>query len=158
MQRTRWGWIVGLALIGCGDSDADGGTDGGSGGSAPVSCASDPWSCPDGQTCWANADAKSFACLNSGNGAVGTECLSIAGSPACKEDLFCLQLQGQSAGTCTEYCDPTDPAHACPDSRQCLSVQLAGSLLHACQPPAGEGGGGNGGGPGSGGAGGSGGG
>ncbi|NUO49972.1 MAG: hypothetical protein HOV80_14045 [Polyangiaceae bacterium] len=158
MRRRHWGWVIGLAVIGCGDSDADDSGTGGSGGSAPASCVSDPWSCPDGQTCWVNSDQKSFACLNSGPGAVGTECSSIAASPACQDDLICLQLQGQAKGACTEYCDPMDPAHACPENRQCLAVQLAGSLLHACAPPAGEGGGGGGtgggGGPGTGGAGG----
>jgi hypothetical protein len=157
MRRRLWLLFGGIGLIGCGDSDATGGSGGSGGGEAPASCVSDPWSCPDGQTCWPNTDAKTFACLNSGPGDVGSQCLSVAGSPACKDDLFCLQLQGQSAGTCTEYCDAMDPSHACPDNRQCLSVQLAGSLLHACAPPAGEGGaGGNGsgGGPGTGGAGG----
>ncbi len=148
-MRGLWLLLGGICLIACGD---DGEGTGGSGGSEPESCVSDPWSCPAGQTCWANTDQQTFSCLNSGPGDVGDECLSVAGSPGCKDDLFCLQLVGQTSGTCTEFCDAKDPSHTCPDNRQCLPVQLAGSLLHACAPPEGSGAGGSGAG-GSGGAG-----
>jgi hypothetical protein len=133
-----------LSLFACGDDEPSG--TGGGGGGTP-SCIDDPWSCPDGQTCWVSQDQQSFSCLNAGPGAVGAQCQNIAGTPTCAQDLICLQLQASSQGSCTEYCDPADPAHACPGNRQCLLIQLIGSQFHACEPPAsGMGGGGAGGG------------
>lgn len=130
-----------VSLFACGDDDPAGT---GGGGGASASCIEEPWSCPDGQTCWVNQDQQGFSCLNSGPGAVGAECQNVAGTPTCDDGLTCLQIQGQAMGACTEFCDPTDPARACPDNRPCLLIQIIGSQFHACEPPTpmGTGGGG----------------
>lgn len=147
-SKLAWTGCV-VFLLACGDDSASTTGNPGSGG-GETSCLDDVWSCPAGQTCWADATGKSFACLNSGAAASGEACQSIAGMPTCAEDLICLQLQTTTPGTCIEYCDPGDPAHACPDMRPCVQVQLASSKFYACQPAAAEGGGGAGGGPGGG--------
>jgi hypothetical protein len=134
-------------LLACGDdTSGTGGAGGNGGGSGTESCVSDPFSCPDGQTCWIGADQETFECLNSGQGQIGDECQNFVGQPTCTDDLVCLQLQGSTTGTCTPYCDPEDPAHGCPDDAPCVMVQLGDDIFRACQPPEGEGGGGAGGG------------
>lgn len=141
-SKTAW-TLLACSLVACGD-DATG--TGGGGGSATQGCIEEPWGCPDGQTCWVNADQSDFACLNSGPGKLGDDCQNVAGTPTCEDDLACLQLQGQAMGKCTEYCDPQDPARACPDNRQCELIQIIGKQFHACDPPSGAGAGGSGGG------------
>ncbi len=149
-----------LTMVACGDDSASGGAGGGAaggagagGGASPSGCTADPFACPAGQTCWIDENQMTFSCLNSGPGDPGDSCVNIAGQPTCGDGHACLQLAGASNGVCTPYCDPEDPAHACPDNAECLSVELAGALFRVCEP-AGMGGGGMGGGGGAGGSGG----
>lgn len=146
------------SLLACGDDTSGTGGNGGGGGNAPAgSCLEDPFGCPMGQTCWIGADQTTFECLNSGTGQLGDTCQNFVGQPTCTDGLTCLQLQGAASGSCTQYCDPEDPAHACPEGVQCLTVQLGDDTFHACEPPEPVGGSGGGGGEvgGAGGAGGS---
>lgn len=111
--------MVGAA--GCGSNEPGGA---GGGGGAPAGCNADPWGCAAGQTCAIANQGKSFACLNSGAGKVGASCQSIIDQPQCGDGLLCFQVPGAAAGVCSPFCDPSDPAHACPDSAACVSVQF----------------------------------
>src|SRR5262249_53740269 len=99
----------------------------------------------------------SFACLNAGPGAVGDECQPLFDSPSCGVGLLCVQLQGMTNGVCSPYCDPTDPAHACPSGVQCLPIGFQSPTgvvqTQVCKTEPGTGGGGAGGGAGTGGSG-----
>jgi hypothetical protein len=145
-----WIWMAALALAlgaAC-DSDDTRGDDG------PNTCNTDPWSCPSGQTCWPDMQGD-FMCLNSGPGAAGDSCQLVLNQPTCSDGLLCFMLAGQTQGVCTQYCDPTNPEHACPDSAPCrnLILQSSEATFQACEPPQGTGGGGGAGGAGTGGAG-----
>src|SRR5262249_18384397 len=90
-------------------------------------------------------------CLNSGKGKIGDPCALILGMPDCGDGLVCLMAPGAPMGQCTPYCDPTNPAHACPNMESCIEVILVGTNLtfEACKPE-GSGAGGMGGGGGGG--------
>jgi hypothetical protein len=133
--------VAGLA-VGCSDdeSTSNGGT------TPPVPCNEDPWQCADGQTCWIDAEGAAFSCRNSATAGVGDECVNYLGQPTCGDDLGCYQVQGQSSGVCSAYCDPEDPAHGCPASAPCRTLLFEGDLaIHLCEPPGGTGGSGTGG-------------
>ena len=105
-----------------------------SGSSAPPPpCNENPWECPGGQTCWP-ATQSTFACLNIGPGNAGDACQDTVGSATCGAGLACLQT-GNAAGLCSQYCDSTDPTHACPAGETCqpvLLLGLSGSEFHVC--------------------------
>jgi hypothetical protein len=96
-------------------------------------CNEDPWECPAGQTCW-STDPTGFACLNSGPGAAGSACNNTVGAPTCGDGLVCLQFTPPALGACLPYCDPTDPAHACPSGETCQIIAMGQGpmLIHAC--------------------------
>lgn len=177
MRWIRFSAVLGAAAVvatlvnvGCGGDDETSGT----GGNDAAMCNADPWSCPAGQTCWAtDTTGATFACLNSGPGAVGESCVGFVGSPECGDGLACFTANGypESSKVCTPFCDPSDPAHGCPDQAQCLPLQMpSGQQIRLCEPPqggtggaggaggsgGGGGAGGSGGGPGTGGSGGAG--
>jgi len=147
---------VSSAVLGACSSDETGGQ-GGSGGNA-AQCNEDPWSCPAGQTCWfGNTEGSQFSCLNSGQGKAGDPCQNVVNSPSCGDALMCFQAPGSAMGVCTPFCDPSNPAHACPNQAKCQTAQTQGGLLLRICDPSGLGGqGGGGGGQGGGGQGGSG--
>ena len=110
-------------------------------------CNEDPWSCPSGQTCWLSSgdDASwdgTFQCLNSKEGmSIGDSCSLIEdgalGAPSCSDGQFCLQLVASDApdAFCTQYCDLTDPDHACPAGYTCGRIQFGeGISIKACHP------------------------
>jgi hypothetical protein len=93
-------------------------------------CNENPWQCADNQTCWLNqVNSKlEFACLNAAAGVqVGTECLSQVGAPSCGSAQVCLQLAGQTKGTCSSFCDPKDSTKACATGEVCAQVQIPGA-------------------------------
>lgn len=102
-------------VVGCSSSSA-------SPGSQP--CNENPWECTTGQTCWPK-DESTFACLNSGPGQAGDACQDSVGFPTCGDGLACLETAA-GGGTCSAYCDPTNPSHACPASQTCSIVTLVG--------------------------------
>lgn len=130
----------------CSDETSGGGTSTGTGQQA--TCNEDPFSCPAGQTCWVDGTASEpfFQCLNSGMGQVGEDCMNYIGQPTCADGLTCFSVPGYP-NVCTPFCDPSDPAHACPNGANCLQIVLAGTddKYFACQPEDGGGGGGGGG-------------
>ena len=110
-------WMMTAALIatvfvaGCGsDTGGAGGSEG------PAGCNTNPWSCTAGQTCSIANQGKTFACLDSGAGKIGESCKNTIDQPQCGDGMTCLQIQGQMTGVCSPFCDPTNSAHACPDS------------------------------------------
>ena len=112
------------ALVACSSSSSsssDAGTNG--------PCNENPWECGAGQTCWLK-DATSFACLNSGAGKKGDECVNIQGSPTCADGLLCLQTQLNQPGHCLPYCDNTNTAHACATGEVCQEAIVQGTSLH----------------------------
>jgi hypothetical protein len=128
----------------------------GTGGGSAASCSDAPWDCPAGQTC-AISDGETFTCLPSGGGASGDECRSFIGTAECDDGLLCVQLDENTPGVCSPFCDPADPARGCPDGVDCVRLQLeSGAEIKACDVGgfSGMGGAGGGGGGGGGGAGG----
>ena len=149
-RMTAWALTTMLlgALAACGGDGGSSGTTGGTGGSAPVGCGAKPFDCPAGQTCWvADTQGSKLECLNAGTGKIGEECKNFAGQPSCQDGLICFQLESSTPGVCTPFCDPADPARACPDNGPCFTVSFApgNASTHACKPPEpGTGGGGGG--------------
>ncbi len=94
---------------------------------APPPCNENPFECPAGQTCEATSLSNTFACLNSGPGQAGASCTSIVDMPSCGDGLVCFQSSAGTAGTCVEYCEPTDPSHACSGGATCTPVAFNGS-------------------------------
>ena len=92
------------------------------------------YNCPAKQTCWPDMNGN-FKCLNSGSSQLGDSCQNRAGSPTCSDKLACFATTATN-GVCAQYCDPTDPTMACPNSGTCLTVTLAtsGAVFHVCQP------------------------
>lgn len=113
--------LAGGAAVGCSSNSSSSGA--GSGASKP--CNENGGSCPDGQTCWPQS-ASTFACLNEGSGKAGDSCQNTPGTPTCGHGLACLQ-QTEAGGTCVPYCDPTNPAEACPSGSQCTTTVLGGA-------------------------------
>jgi len=142
--------VVGLQA--CGSDDSSGAS---ASSNTPKPCNEDPWTCPDGQTCWLASDQQHFECLNSGPGNAGDDCKNVIGSPSCGDDLTCFAVTGYP-NVCTPFCDPTNPDHKCPNDGACQLLITQGSQLqfYACVPEGGQGGaGGEGGNGGHGGAG-----
>jgi hypothetical protein len=110
----------------------------------PASPCNTKYDCPAGQTCWPADTAGNFKCLNSGPGKAGDICQNSIDAPTCGDKLLCYQTN-QSGGTCTQYCDPTDPSMSCPNQATCMAFALSGTsaVLHACQPMQNAGDGGN---------------
>jgi hypothetical protein len=124
-------------------------SDGDDDGAREPGCNDNPWSCPAGQTCWLDANV-SAKCLNSGPGQEGDSCVSVAGSPACGDGLFCFQASSTTDGTCVPFCDNTDLEHGCTAPAQCGTAQIQGNNgtvgFQICvDPNAGAGGAGGGG-------------
>jgi hypothetical protein len=71
------------------------------------------------------ASSEVFACLNSGPGKTGDPCTPVINTPPCGDGLVCFATQGTSSGTCLEYCDPTNPSHACPTGQTCNTGAFA---------------------------------
>jgi hypothetical protein len=94
---------------------------------APPPCNESPFECPAGQTCWVTSASNTYACLNSGPGQAGASCLSTVDVPTCGDGLVCLQMTQGAAGTCVEFCEPTDPSHACSGGAACEPVAFNGS-------------------------------
>ncbi len=88
--------------------------------SGPASCNDNPWECPSGQDCWP-ASSSTYACLTSGTGAPGAQCLQVVGTPSCADGLGCFQQAGQSMGTCVPYCDSQ---HPCASGTTCTEAHL----------------------------------
>lgn len=130
------------SILACGDDGTSG--SGGGGGSAS-SCAEDPFTCPAGQVCWIANAGKEFKCLNAGAASEGEACINYIDAPSCGEGLACLQLQDEDSGFCSPYCSTEDPAHACPEGRNCLNLNVNGIITHVCSISEGTGGGGAGG-------------
>jgi hypothetical protein len=77
-----------------------------------------------------------FACLNSGPGKVGDNCVDSAGTPTCGDGLACLELDAAGNGVCTPYCDSMDTSHACPTGEVCGIAVLPGGLeFDVCVSP-----------------------
>lgn len=152
MNHVAWiavGFAVAGLVVAC-SSDSSSSSTGGAGGSAGSSssaCNTNPWMCPDGQTCWLSDMQGDFQCLNSAAGKKkGDSCDNIVGQPSCGDDMICLTTTGTN-GTCVTYCDPSDPQHACAAGEVCTKLTFNGlpnSSVHACiptiQPDAGSGG------------------
>jgi hypothetical protein len=101
--------------------------------SAPDGCASNPFSCPAGQTCSAKDTSGAFACLPSGSGKKGDACLNTPGSTTCGDKLVCLQLV-QSGGSCTSFCEPGSATRACATGETCSAAGLQGTstVFYVC--------------------------
>lgn len=113
--------LAGAAAVGCSSNSSSNAADSG----AAKPCNENGGSCPDGQTCWPQS-ASTFACLNAGAGKAGDSCQNSPGTPTCGHGLACLQ-QAAAGGTCVPYCDPTNPAEACPSGAQCTTAVLGGA-------------------------------
>jgi hypothetical protein len=108
-------------VVACSSSTSDSSTEG---------CASNPFTCPAGQTCSAKDTSGAFACLTSGSGTKGSSCLNTPGMTSCGDGLTCLQVV-QSGGQCTNYCDAT---HVCAAGETCSAAGIAGTstIFHIC--------------------------
>jgi hypothetical protein len=136
------------------DESSSAGSGGGtaSTGSGDTGCSANPFVCPAGQTCWPsgpNVKDVTLECLNSGPGQAGDECANTLNQPSCADGLACFAVAGYPV-VCTPFCDPKDPAHACPDGGLCVQLTLQGTdaSYNVCQPApstSGAGGGGTGG-------------
>lgn len=113
-----------LALGACAGEEFSGDQGGGAGSTPSVPCNEDPWTCPSGQVCWID-NAQGYSCLNVGPGEVGDNCDAVINVPHCGAGLACFRQAGDSQGRCTPYCDPTDPAKACPDNAPCVTATFA---------------------------------
>ncbi len=151
ITRARFaiGALLVTALAACGGGGGSSGGSGGAGGTAPAGCGDKPFDCPAGQTCWvADTQGSKLECLNSGPGKLGDPCTNFAGQPSCGDGMLCFQTSGDAPGVCTPFCDPKDPAHACPNNGSCFIISYApgNASTHACKPPdTSTGGGGSGG-------------
>jgi hypothetical protein len=98
-------------------------------------CWQDPWRCPNGQTCWFDT-MTTMACLNAGPGGEGSQCMAIEGTPECGDGLLCLKTEPTLPGTCTRFCDNTDPNRACPTGLLCRTIGVTNTtiMLQACAP------------------------
>jgi hypothetical protein len=123
-----------LALSGCSSDSSDGeGTT-----TPPKPCNEDPWSCPDGQTCWATSMTGDYKCTNSDTAKQkGDACKNLIGAPTCGDDLSCYAV-GSPSGVCAPFCDNTNPDKKCASGEVCDSLYLAkdGPLIHVCRPVA----------------------
>jgi len=88
-------------------------------------CNENPWECPAGQTCWPK-DQTSFACFRSGQGAAGEACENSVGAATCGDGLACLETGTAASGTCSAFCDSTNPSHACSAGETCRMAILLG--------------------------------
>ena len=132
MSASKWLVTGAVALAAIATACGDDFESGGGGGSTTVPCNEDPWSCPAGQTCWSNDTGAGFACLNSGSGLDGEACENYLGTPTCTDAHGCVQLNEGQPGLCAPFCDPSDPAHACPEGRLCQMYNYAGSIIRMC--------------------------
>lgn len=107
---------TGLSVVACSSSSDDASASG---------CASDPFSCPAGQTCAAKDTSGAFACIPSGSGAKGSSCLNTPGVTSCGDGLTCLQLSA-AGGTCNSYCAP-GTTHVCGTGETCQQAALQGT-------------------------------
>jgi hypothetical protein len=122
-------FLSGLSIVAC-SSD--------SGGGAAPGCASNPFQCPIGKTCWVVDTALNYACLNSGGGKIGDSCKNEDGLPSCGDGLTCFQGTDAGSGVCTPFCDSS---HPCPNGEQCVRAQIQsttgakGAVTNVCNPP-----------------------
>ena len=99
-------------------------TSDGTGGAPPLGpeCGDDPWSCPDGQTCWVASD-DAWRCQAAGAGVVGDGCKAIIGEPACGAGLLCIGAD-PTTGTCSPFCSTADSGgHACSGGAACSGAK-----------------------------------
>ena len=119
--------IAGLMALAtaCGGSEDDDG-----GGS---SCATNPWSCGAGKTCWAATDVSDFQCLPAGTKQKGDSCMAVIGQAECGDAMMCLLLVPGAAGTCLPFCD-LGGQHPCTQGETCGTVEMKGSAttVHLC--------------------------
>jgi hypothetical protein len=62
--------------------------------------------------------------------------MATPGEPQCGAGLFCLQTTAAS-GACLQFCEPTDPAHACPNNGACEPVAFTSGTapsVYLCAP------------------------
>lgn len=100
----------------------------------PSSCATNPFSCPAGQTCSAKDTGGTFACLPSGAGKKGDACQNTPGATTCGDTLVCLQTS-RAGGQCSPFCEEgSGTAHACAATAQCRAAALQGTttVFHVC--------------------------
>lgn len=118
-----------FALVACSSSST--------GSSSGGACNSNPWSCPSGQTCWPTNSTGNFECLNSKQGVQkGAACQNYPGSPTCGDGMFCFQ-QTTTGGTCTTYCDSSNPAHGCAAGETCTPITVGATTTpqaYVCLP------------------------
>jgi hypothetical protein len=115
-----------------------------SSGTAPATsaCNEAPFDCPSGQTCWPNAAATAFECLNSAAGvSAGAACVDTEGAPSCGDGQLCYQDPSATSGECVDYCEPSVAAHGCSNGSTCreLELEFAGNVTlttYVCIPPA----------------------
>jgi len=125
---------AGLTVAACSSSTSD----------TSSGCASDPFSCPAGQTCAAKDTTGAFACIPSGAGAKGSNCINTPGVTSCGDGLTCLQLSA-AGGNCNSYCAP-GTTHVCGEGETCRQAGLQGTsttfyvCIGSAAPPADAGG------------------
>jgi hypothetical protein len=99
------------------------------GGSTPVPCDEDPYSCPMGTTCWAVSNG--FDCVPSGPGAEGANCQPFLADATCGDGLICIKLM-EPSGTCVPFCTEDLP---CDPGVECKALQFdSAHTITACEP------------------------
>lgn len=64
--------------------------------------------------------------MNSGLGKAGDPCEDSVGAATCGDGLACLRV-GTGIGTCSPFCDSTNPSHGCPTGAMCRMAALVGA-------------------------------
>jgi hypothetical protein len=86
----------------------------------------EPQSCPGGLTCLLADDTGSTFCAQPGPLAVGEACEG----EQCVAGAQCLRMEGESAGVCKRFCDPSAPDPIC----NCQSLSFDENL-GVCEAP-----------------------
>jgi hypothetical protein len=107
--------------------------------SANTNCASNPFSCPAGQTCAIKTTLGDFACLPSGPGKKGDACNNTPGAATCSDGLTCFQTKTTGSGSCVSYCDPPGGgSHGCESGEACRAAAIQNtteqSVFYICAP------------------------
>ena len=136
MSKTR-GMLAVLAIVpalasACGSDDSEGG--------ATPTCASNPQSCPAGQTCWVVDQSLKYACIDAPADKVqGTPCVLSPGLAPCGPGLYCISLDPNSSqGFCSPFCQNL----ACPGGAQCVQYTVfapgvTAEPINVCTPSVG---------------------
>lgn len=119
-------FIISLLCVACDSTSVAG---------SRVACASNPFGCPAGETCWAGRNIeKKLICVTAGAGARGEECKQVD-TPTCGPGLMCAGAPLEPGPShCWAYCDLHAPNGGCLDSEVCVATEVYGEKVYICWP------------------------